>query len=463
MMTSIAAFLVAVGLLVFVHEMGHYLAARSVGVHVLRFSVGFGRPLLRRVDRRGCEWVVAMVPLGGYVRMYDRTEPESEALLADSGGVPVSASFDQKSLGARAWVVVAGPLANFVFAALAYALVGLIGRAEPIPVIHLPAAQSVAAAAGLQAGDRILEANGAAVRSFSDLRWQLARASIGEGRPVLDLVVQTGQAPARPVLLDLGPVAQSVQNDSPDLLLAAAGVMPESLAVRLTAVQPGSAADRAGLQPGTLVLGVDGVDVRHPSDLQSMVQASDGRALALEIAQSDPTDPLVPIAGSPRTVQLTADRGEEGRLRLGVGIAPVQTTTLVREGPFEALVRGTVRSFQVAELSLQALWRMVTGDLSWKQISGPVGIAGVAGQSAELGLVAFIGFLALVSISIGVLNLLPIPMLDGGHLLYYLFEFVRGQPLPLEAQQAGQKLGLLLIALLTGLALVNDVSRVFGF
>jgi regulator of sigma E protease len=141
----------------------------------------------------------------------------------------------------------------------------------------------------------------------------------------------------------------------------------------------------------------------------------------------------------------------------------VQTTTLVREGPFEALVRGTVRSFQVAELSLQALGRMVTGDLSWKQISGPVGIAGVAGQSAELGLVAFIGFLALVSISIGVLNLLPIPMLDGGHLLYYLFEFVRGQPLPLEAQQAGQKLGLLLIVLLTGLALVNDVSRVFGF
>jgi regulator of sigma E protease len=127
------------------------------------------------------------------------------------------------------------------------------------------------------------------------------------------------------------------------------------------------------------------------------------------------------------------------------------------------LVRGTVRSFQVAELSLQALGRMVTGDLSWKQISGPVGIAGVAGQSAELGLVAFIGFLALVSISIGVLNLLPIPMLDGGHLLYYLFEFVRGQPLPLEAQQAGQKLGLLLIVLLTGLALVNDVSRVFGF
>ena len=147
MMTSIVAFLVAVGLLVFVHEMGHYLAARSVGVRVLRFSVGFGRPLLRHVDRRGCEWVVAMVPLGGYVRMYDRTEPESEALLADAAGLSASASFDQKSLGARSWVVVAGPLANFVFAALAYALVGLIGRAEPIPVMHLPTAQSAAAVA----------------------------------------------------------------------------------------------------------------------------------------------------------------------------------------------------------------------------------------------------------------------------------------------------------------------------
>ncbi|HSG20655.1 MAG TPA: RIP metalloprotease RseP, partial [Burkholderiaceae bacterium] len=420
MMTSILAFLVAVGLLVFVHEMGHYLAARSVGVHVLRFSVGFGRPLLRRVDRRGCEWVVAMIPLGGYVRMYDRSEPEVDAMAVDAALVPQSASFDQKSLGARAWVVVAGPLANFVFAAFAYALIGMIGRSEPVPVVHSPPVESAAAAVGLQGGDRILQANGAEVRSFSDLRWQLARASIGQGRPVLELEVQTGQAPVRRLVFDLSAVAQSVQTDSPDVLLSAAGLLPESLAVRLTAVQPGSAADRAGLMPSMLVLAVDGVEVRHPGDLQALVQASDGSPLTLETALADPTDPLATMVGSQRTIRLTADRGEQGRLRLGVGIAPVQTMTLVREGPIEALVRGTVRSFQVAELSLQALGRMVTGDLSWKQISGPVGIAGVAGQSAELGLVAFIGFLALVSISIGVLNLLPIPMLDGGHLLYYL-------------------------------------------
>ncbi|MFM1881180.1 MAG: hypothetical protein RLZZ344_1414 [Pseudomonadota bacterium] len=463
MINSVLAFLFAVGLLVFVHEMGHYLAARSVGVHVLRFSVGFGRPLVRRTDRRGCEWVVAMIPLGGYVRMYDRSETDTEACLLDPASVPASASFDQKSLGARAWVVVAGPLANFVFAALAYALVGLIGRAEPVPVIHTPPEASLAAREGLQGGDRILSANGAAIRSFSDLRWQLARASIGAGKPVLALDIQSGQGPVRALELDLTAVGESVQTDAPDQLLAAAGLLPESLAVRLTAVQPGSPADRAGLIAGMLVLAVDGVEVRQPADLQSMVQASAGGPMSLEIAQSSPSDPLLPLVGSQQTVRLTADQDAQGRLRLGVGIAPVQTTALVREGPIEALVRGTVRSLQVAELSLQALGRMVTGDLSWKQISGPVGIAGVAGQSAELGLVAFIGFLALVSISIGVLNLLPIPMLDGGHLLYYLFEFVRGQPLPLEAQQAGQKLGLLLIVLLTGLALVNDVSRVFGF
>jgi regulator of sigma E protease len=442
-MTSLLYFLLAIGILVFIHEMGHYLAARQCGVKVLRFSVGFGRPLLTRVSARtGTEWVVAAIPLGGYVRMEDE-------------------SFDGKTLLARSWIVAAGPLANLIFAALAYGVLFASDRTEPQSVLGAPVAGSPAQRAGLQAGDRVLAVDGRSVQSFTELRWRAAQSLIGEGLGEMQLRVERADGSVADVLLRMAAPAADVpaaagqappaQTD-PVIALRELGLVPQSKAVRVLRVQENSAAHAAGLRAGDTIVRVQGEPVAQPDAVISRVKASGGKPLELVVEDGD----------GPERVVVTPVAGADGVYRMGAVVGADVASVVVSDDPLTAGVKGVVRTWEMSLLTVQALGRMIMGEMSWRNISGPVSIAETAGESASVGWKAFVSFLGLISVSIAVLNLLPIPMLDGGHLLYYLWEFVRGRPLPAEVQEAGRRIGVALIMMLTAVALFNDFARLAG-
>jgi regulator of sigma E protease len=437
-MTTLLYFIIAIAILVFIHEMGHYLAARQCGIQVLRFSVGFGKELIKWTSKRsGEEWVVASIPLGGYVRMNDQ-------------------SFDSKPLRARAWVVFAGPLANLLFAALAYAVLFHIGRDEPQPLLSAPRAESPAAAAGILQGDRVLAIDGRSVGSFTDIRWRVAQALVGEGKSEIQIEIERqGQTLIVPLSFANSELAQAAAKASdPSAAVIALGLAPVSEAVRVLRLQPDSVAQQAGLREGDRILKVDGLQVDQPDLVISRVQQSQGRPLELVVSDA---------SGVPERVVMTPRAGADGVYRIGAVVGADVPMVKVSDDLLTATVRGVTRTWEMSLLTLQALGRMLMGEVSWRQISGPVTIADAAGQSASGGLQSFLGFLALISISIAVLNLLPIPMLDGGHLLYYLWELVRGSPLPAEVQDAGRRMGLALIIMLTVLALFNDFARLAGW
>lgn len=431
-MSTLLYFLLAIGILVFIHEMGHYLAARQCGVRVLRFSVGFGRPLLTRVAAgTGTEWVLAAIPLGGYVRMDDD-------------------AFDAKSLAARAWIVFAGPLANLIFAAFAYGLLFASDRTEPQSVLGAPVAGSPAQRAGLQAGDRVLAVDGRSVQSFTELRWRAAQAVIGEGTGDLQLRVERADGSVADIALRAA--GSTPAQTDPVIALRELGLVPRSTSVRVMRVQEGSAAQAAGLRAGDRILQVQGQEVFQPDGVISRVKASGGKPVELVVEDGD----------GPERVVVTPVAGNDGVYRMGAVVGADVATVVVSDDPLTASVKGVVRTWEMSLLTVQALGRMIMGEMSWRNISGPVTIAETAGESANSGWKAFVSFLGLISVSIAVLNLLPIPMLDGGHLLYYLWEFVRGRPLPAEVQEAGRRIGVALIMLLTAVALFNDFARLAG-
>jgi regulator of sigma E protease len=458
-MTALLSFLAAIALLVFVHEWGHYLAARSVGVPVEKFSIGFGRVLFSRKDANGCEWAVSAIPLGGFVKMDDQV-------------------FEGKRLWARAWVVSAGPLANLVFAAFAYTAVFWMGQPEPVAVLAQPASASQAAKLGLAQGDRVVALDAEPIETFSDLRWGLLQRLVAQGELDVALQVAPHQAGAggvtRTVRLRLTR-EQTGQSDStgrpvaPEVLIGQLGLRPQSLAVRIAGVQPGSPAEQAGLTEGHVILAINGESVSQPAQISEAVKAAAGTALTVLVTTPQAEDPHQESPGSRKSVTVTPmqvspqpSASPEKTWRLGISLAPVYQEVHRQRGLPQAVIRGLDRTGEMFVLSWQAIGRMIVGSLSWRELSGPVSIAGAAGQSAAVGLVAFVSFLAIISVSIGVLNLMPIPMLDGGHLLYYLAEWVRGKPLSIEVQQLGQRVGLVAIVVLTSLALFNDFLRVLG-
>jgi len=448
---TVVAFVVALSVLIVVHEYGHYLVARLCGVKVLRFSVGFGRPIWR--VRRGpdrTEWVVAALPVGGYVKMLDEHE----------GPVPAAElrrAFNRQNVWRRIAIVCAGPFANFVLAVVIYWGLFMHGVPEAKPMVGAPNAGSVAATAGLQRGETILKIDGEPVASWQDVRWRLLQLAV-ERRPVrLETIGAKGEIGQRTLDLtgfdlqriDADPMAQmGLRLDRPDVEPVIGKVIS------------GSVAEAGGLRAGDRVVAIDGTSIRLWDDLVAAVQAHPGVIIRLLVRRGSDQ---IEISLKPSTEL------QNGKPIGRIGAAPYVDTeamkkllTIVRYGPVSALGLAAQRTWETSAFSLRMLGKMVTGEVSWKNLSGPVTIADYAGQSAQLGLGAYLAFLALISISLGVLNLLPIPLLDGGHLLYYAAEIFKGSPVSERAMELGQRLGLTVLLFLMAFAFYNDLNRLFA-
>ncbi len=447
---SLVSFIVAIGVLVTVHEFGHFWVARRLGVRVLRFSVGFGRPLWRREGRDGTEYVIAAIPLGGYVKMLDEREgvvPPAECERA----------FNRKGVWARMAIVAAGPAFNFAFAVLAYWAVFSMGVPGLRPVVGEVVPATPASVAGFRAGDEIVRVDGEPTPSWELAAFALLEAAAGRRTVEVEVRTQEGaRAVRRLVLSDGAALAESGQ------LLARLGLRPwrPRLEPVVEAVAPDGPAARAGLRPGDRVLAVDDAPIADWDAFVRIVRASPGRALRVRLSRDghELTLRLVPQARETPEGRV----GHIGaRVRVPDGLLERQRV-VVRYGPLQALVEGAARTWDMTTLTLHMMWRMLTGEASVRHLSGPISIAQYAGETASLGLVSFLSFLAVISVSLGVINLLPIPLLDGGHLLYYAVEAVRGKALSDEAQALGQRIGIALIALLMGLAIYNDLARLLG-
>ncbi|MEF8699355.1 MAG: RIP metalloprotease RseP [Candidatus Accumulibacter sp. UW26] len=447
----LAAFAVVLGILIVVHEFGHYLAARWAGVKVLRFSVGFGRPLwLRRLGRDRTEWAIAAFPLGGYVKMLDEREGEVPA-------EELHRSFNRQPVQRRMVIVAAGPLANFLLAIVLHWGLFWHGTEEFRPIVGAPAIATPAAAAGLEEGELVLQVGGEPVRTWQEMRWLLLQRAADEDQVDLEVINQQQEIAIR--RLDVSVVRRSGWESDAFEKLGFRIYRPR-LPPILGAVNPNSAAASAGLRPGDEILTIDQQPIDSWAQVVEAVRQSPGEALQVTL-QRDAARIEVTL-----TPALVHDQGREiGRIGAAVRDskqARDELMTTVSYGPVSALGKALAETWDKSAFTLLMIGRMVTGEVSWRNISGPVTIADYAGQSARLGIDYYLKFMALVSISLGVLNLLPIPILDGGHLLYYLVEIIKRGPVSERTMEIGQQIGLALLLMLMAFAFYNDINRLFS-
>ena len=454
MLLTIVAFIAALGFLIAVHEYGHYRVAVACGVKVLRFSVGFGKPLLRWQPKGSpTEFVLGAFPLGGYVRMLDERE------------APVSSqerhlAFNTQPLRFRAAIVAAGPIANLLLAVLLYSLVNWNGVEEPRALLASPVVGSVAQAAGLRGGELVERAalgtdEMEPVRSFEDLRWLLTRGAL-EGATVR-LDIQTPQGAAhREVVLDMSNIDT---READAQLFRKIGILGPWTRPVLGEVMPEGAAHRVGLRQGDVVLRIGSTDVVDGQQLRELIRQS--------VRGNEPlTQPWrIDRNGQLLTIDVLPDVKPEPRAtvaRIGAYVGAPPAFVTVEYGLLEGAWGGVVKTWDVSVLTLRMMGRMVIGQASLKNLSGPLTIADYAGRSASLGLTQYLVFLALISVSLGVLNLLPLPVLDGGHLMYYLWEGVTGRPVSDAWMDRLQRAGVGVLVVMMSIALFNDITRLFG-
>eukprot|EP00611_Tribonema_gayanum_P020150 TRINITY_DN3620_c0_g1_i1.p1 TRINITY_DN3620_c0_g1~~TRINITY_DN3620_c0_g1_i1.p1 ORF type:complete len:457 (+),score=117.59 TRINITY_DN3620_c0_g1_i1:52-1422(+) len=450
---SAGSFIVAIGVLVAFHEFGHFWVARRFGIKVLKFSIGFGRPLWSRRGKDGVEYIVAMIPLGGYVKLLDEREAD---VVIPPQDLPFA--FNRQSVWKRIAVFAAGPVFNFLLAIAFYWLLYMVGVPGMKPVIDEPPAGTVAAKAGFKLGEQIVALDDKPIATWSVLRGELLDQALNHGDTVFR--VRAADGSERSVKVDL----RSVRID-PALLFDDLGLSPFDPPVPAVVgeVMAGSAAAQAGFQPGDKVLSIDGVAMPSFQALRRTVTARPGQVAKFGIERAGNAQELSAIIGSEGSGSQAVGRmGFTAQRVAGQGDLWQDLRAEVRLDPLAAASAALHQTWQVSALTLRLLYRMVIGDVSVKNVSGPIQIAQAAGFSASAGIVAFLTFVALVSVSIGIFNLLPIPMLDGGQILFGLIEAVKGSPLSDRVQMAGQQVGMTLLLLLMGLAFYNDVASVIG-
>ena len=468
-MITILAFIVTIGLLVTIHEYGHFLVARLCGVKVLRFSIGFGKPLLtRKFGKDQTEFVLAAIPLGGFVKMLDerelKAEQESQFKVPSKSQqttqliyseADLNRAFNRQSVFKRIAIVLAGPVANLLLAILLYWLLFMQGITGLRPIIGVVEDNSLASAASLKSGEVIQKINGEIVKSWQDARWILLENSLDNKAVEIEALSDDNEIHLHTLRFD-----GVDSNPEIDVLkkIGISMVVPKLPAI-IGAILPNSAAEKADFMINDIVLRVDGVNMQSWEAVVDAIKASPNKQMQFKVSRDGN---IITIKATPESIK---ENGQEiGRLGASVAINKKLIDKLLIElsySPFESGMLAIEKTWDTALFSLKMLGKMITGELSIKGISGPVTIATFAGESANMGLKTFLGFLALVSISIGVLNLLPIPVLDGGHLMYYIVEIIKGSPVSESTIIIGQKIGFILLGMMMTIALFNDFNRLF--
>ncbi|NQZ52983.1 MAG: RIP metalloprotease RseP [Piscirickettsiaceae bacterium] len=447
-MQSLFFFIIALALLIVVHEFGHFWVARRCGVKVLKFSVGFGKPLWTKQGRDGTEYVIAAIPLGGFVKMLDERE----------GDVPpdqLDRAFNRQPLRSRVAIVVAGPVANLLFAVVAYWFIFVMGISGIRPIIDEVHIDSPAAIAQLMPGDELTAVNGRSTPTW----WSASKALLeqSESGGTAQLILRSG---GREIRRALEIKKQDFMSFNSVTILQELGIAPIRITIApiIGSIVKGGAAEKSGLQIGDRLLSANG-------------EIINSWRVWVELIRTNPNKPLVITIerlGKQLEISITPIRTGENIGQIGAGVdssqivVPEELQAVFRYGPIDAIAPAIAETQRFIVLTLKSLVGMITGSVSSKNLGGPISIAQYAGASAERGLISFVSFLAMISISLGILNLLPIPILDGGHLAMYLVEWLRGKPLSESTQLQGQKIGIILLLMLMSLAFFNDLSRLFG-
>lgn len=453
LLQTILAFAVVLGVLIIVHELGHYWVARWCGVKVLRFSIGMGKVVYsRRFGPDQTEWAISVLPLGGYVKMLDAREGDMQQVSP----ADLKREFTRQSVWRRIAIVAAGPLANFLLAILLFAALYSYGIPEPAPKLRAPAEQSVAYQAGLRGGELVTSVNGEPIQIWNDMRWQMVQSVVNRKPAMLEVERPAADSYNAKIIRTVTIPVDSISTEELETdFLAKLGIDLARPRAVLGQVAPDGAAMRAGLKSGDLVTAVNGMPVPDGLAFVEVVRASPGKVLKVDLLRGDQA---LNIAVTPD--EASKDGRVFGRIKVEVPMMP--DMVVASQSPFAALLKATEKTWDTSVMTIKMVGKMIVGEVSWKNVTGPITIADYAGQTARIGLISYLSFIAFVSISLGVMNLLPIPVLDGGHLLYYAVEVLTGRPVSERFGAIAQRAGVGVLMTLMLVAVFNDINRLIS-